>query len=181
MGNTVKTEVVSIQLPSKLVKRIDKQIAVTEEYTNRPDFMLTAMRNYFEEFEGFFYLKNREYFKIIEIKDGTYDRATEEETCKQKAEKNARTLSNINTLRKEYSKFKGGPTVRAVIRIPVGFRKRWDEINGLDVDEPIESYPEFIRLSIIMLVKDPKQEVRVILSDLSPQSLQEAHSKNAKK
>ncbi|MCL1811181.1 MAG: ribbon-helix-helix domain-containing protein [Methanomassiliicoccaceae archaeon] len=174
MGNKVKTEVVSIQLPSKLVKRIDKQIMVTEEYSNRPDFILTAMRNYFEDFEGFFYLENREYFKIIDIQEGTYDPVVEEEVCKQKAEKNAKALDNISTLRKIYSDFKGGPTVRAVIRIPIGFRNRWDEIKKLDVDIPIDNYLEFIRLSIITLVKNPKQEVRVILSDLSPQSMQEA-------
>ena len=181
MGNKVKTEVVSIQLPSKLVKRIDKHITATEEYTNRPDFILTAMRNYFEEFEGFFYLERREIYKILEIQEGTYDPVAEEETYKQKAEKNAKVLDDINTLRKKYSDFKGGPTMRAVIRIPIGFRKRWDEIKELDANVPIDGYLEFIRLSIVMLVKDRKQEVKVILSDLSPQSLQEAHSKNAKR
>jgi len=172
MKNVVKTEVVSIQLPSELVERIEEQIAVTEEYANRPDFIITAIRNYLEEFDGFFYLDRRDRLRAFETHE-----PVEEETCRRFEEKNARVLHDINKCKNTYNEFKGEPT-RVVIRIPIGFRKRWDDIKEFDV--PIKNYLDFIRFSIITLVKHPKQELKVELSKLSPQSLQEAHSKSAK-
>lgn len=178
MKNVVKTEVVSIQLPSELVERIEKQIVVTEEYANRPDFIITAIRNYLEEFDGFFYLKKREFSKLADMPGGTYDPTAEEEMCKQIEENNARVLRDISKWKNIYDGFKGGST-RVVIRIPIGFRKRWNDIREFDV--PIKNYLEFIRFSIITLVKHPKQDLKVELSKLSTQSLQEAHYKNAKR
>jgi hypothetical protein len=52
-----------------------------------------------------------------------------------------------------YFKFKGEP-VRVVIWIPIGFKKIWEEIKKFNV--PIDSYYDFIRLSIITYVDRPE-------------------------
>ena len=168
MKNVVKTEVVTIRIPSDLVTQMEKQIEVTEEYANRPDFIITAIRKYIDEYEGFLYLKENEGRKVLEELDGIYDPVKNGERCKTKAEKNAGVLESIKTWKKMYSQFEGEPT-RIVIRIPIGFRKRWEDIEECNV--PITSYLDFIRLSIIALVKDPDQEIRVILSSLSNRSV----------
>ena len=166
MKNTVKTEIVTIRLPNELVAYIEKHIDVTEEYANRPDFVITAIRKYIDDFNGFFYIKGRETRNAIKMLDerSGFPTIDDEKMCEKMMEKNANVLHEIDTWEGIYSTFGGEPT-RIVIRIPIGFRKRWEEIK--DFDARIGNYQDFIRLSIIALIKHPEHEMRVVLSALS--------------
>jgi len=164
MKNVVKTEIVTTRFPKELVARIEMQIEITEEYANRPDYIITAIRNYLDDFEGFLDLAGHELTKSIEKSEGTYDAVIDEERCRRIAEKNARILCDIDLWRDSYFRYKGEPT-RVVVRIPTGLRKRWDRIKGCSV--PIDNYLEFIRLSITKHVDRLNGDIRIAIKDFT--------------
>ena len=165
MKNAVSTERVTFRLPSDLVALIEKYIEVTEEYANRPDFIITAIRNYLDFLRGFTSTEDSERRKILQklgdIPKGT--KAEEDKKYKQKMEDNAIALDEINSWKKIYSTFTG-EQIRVVIRIPIGFRKRWEELKD---HVPVGNYHNFIKLSIVKLIKRLDHEIRVVLSALS--------------
>jgi Arc/MetJ-type ribon-helix-helix transcriptional regulator len=124
------------------VARIDELIKETEEYANRPDFVISAIRNYLNAFNWLTKESVRE--RSVTWPDNTAD-----ELIRVLEAEKEDMLSALPLLIKHYDAFKGEPT-RIIIRMPVGFRKRWEIIK--ETEWPIKNYQDFIRISIILYV-----------------------------
>jgi len=144
--NVVGVEIVTVRLPSTLVADMDRWIAQSEDFTNRPDFIITALREYTLGLDIIYNLKSLEELKRLKIEgfEETIDEFGLEFRDLFRDELTTR-IEQMKKDKEKYHSFKGEPT-RVVMRMPLGLRKRWEKIKSLNV--PVKNYQDLIRFSI---------------------------------
>jgi len=141
MKNAISTEIVTLRLPNALVERIDKIILEEETYSNRPDFIIAAIRSYLND-SIFTYLVERE----LDMGEPVVSRERLEYDLEQR-------IISITLHEEMYNEIEGKP-VQILLRIPIGIRKRWETIKKI---LPIKNFQDFIRFSIIPFISEDEQ------------------------
>jgi len=155
MRNVVPTEIITLRLPSDLVECIDEWIMRSKYYSNRPDFIISAVRSYMRPLE--------DWYVVMEEGPEPYSKSHSKED-EDEIKKNFESFISIVEKDKEaYSKI-GGKPVTILLRVPVGVGKKWDSLKDI---LPIKNYQDFIRYSIVPFARangyyDPMTELKMI-------------------
>jgi Arc/MetJ-type ribon-helix-helix transcriptional regulator len=136
MKNAVKTEIVTIRLPCRLIDVIDIIIEDGKEYANRPDFVISAIRFYFKEYIVYTIPEETVKDKVIQ---------------KRIEEKKNKIADSLKKSKRRYRECFGEPK-RIAIRIPVGFTEKWNRVQANN--GPITNFQDFIRFAIMRYMED---------------------------